>query len=118
MLFLVAVGATAWRSLFIYPRVPVLPFWHLFWGKQFIVNAYQFAVLEKYGQMLFKHFFTPRFEGEGVIPTLGVEGISKHGAAKNKEHLTSTHAQFELFDLVWIQRIALLNINFIDAAGH
>ncbi len=68
--------------------------------------------------MFCEHLFAPWFEAEGIVPAFRMEGISKHGAAENEKYLAFGHTQLELFDLAWIQRIALLNVYFIDAAGH
>ncbi len=86
----------------------------LLWGEQFVVDTDQFVALEKYGQVLFEHLFATGFETEGVVPAFGVKGIPQHGAAENKKHLAFAHAQLELFDLAWVESIALLNVYFVD----
>lgn len=47
-----------------------------------------------------------------VIPSVGVEGVFKHGRPEYKGHLASAHARLELCEHLTGDKVALINVDF------
>lgn len=64
---------------------------------------------------MFRLFFA-RLEAVYVIPAVAVKWIGKQRCTKDKAHLTFAHTLLDLVAHLLRDDIALLNIDFVDAA--
>ena len=89
-------------------------------GEVFAFPAHQGIAVEVEGEVLDLGLSEAPSLGREVVPARLVEGIADRWAAEQNQNLATGHAFLQLFDVLGLDQVALMNRLAVDdaAAGH